>query len=124
MRFGITCNSMVQLLLPPVHILPLPIQVIRYRIKTHYNTILKLIIRIIFIIMSTYIIIYSFPFSIMLFGIQTSVEGCHSRLSLHPDCLLYTVGFFLQGRDLAMHVLGKFAKGLVESSTTECIILL
>ena len=53
-----------------------------------------------------------------------NVEGCCGRLYLHPDCLLHAVGCSSKCMDLAMHILGGLAKGLVVSSAIACIRLL
>ena len=52
------------------------------------------------------------------------VEGHCSRLCLHPHCLLLSLRCSSWGMDLAMHISGEFAKGLVVSSAIACIRLL
>ena len=44
------------------------------------------------------------------------VEGCYSKLGLHLDCLLLAVGCSSKYMDLAMCILGRFAKGLVSGA--------
>ena len=51
------------------------------------------------------------------------VKRHHGRLCLHPDSLLYAVGCSFWGIDLAMDVLGEFAKGLVVSGAAAYITL-
>ena len=50
--------------------------------------------------------------------VPKSVEGYCGGLCLYPECFLPAVGCSSWGIDLAMHVLGKFIKGLVVFSTT------
>ena len=47
-----------------------------------------------------------------------SVEGCYSGIFLNLNCLLHDFRYSFWGIDLAMHVLDKFARGLVVSSAT------
>ena len=47
-----------------------------------------------------------------------SIEGCHGKLYLHPDCLILAMGCSSWGMDLAMHVSGKFVRGLVLLGST------
>ena len=42
-----------------------------------------------------------------------NVEGCSNGLCLYLDCLLHAMGCSSGGIDLAMHLSGKFARGLM-----------
>ena len=56
--------------------------------------------------------------------LRGNVEGCRGGLCLHPDCFLLAVRCSSKCMDLAMHILGGFAKGLVVSGAAACIRLL
>ena len=58
------------------------------------------------------------------FSLRGNVEGCCSGLGLHPDGLLLAVGYSSpKCMDLAMYILGWFAKGLVPGATVRIRLL-
>ena len=57
-------------------------------------------------------------------SLRGNVKGHYGGLFLHPNCFLHAIGCFSWGIDLAMHVLGEFARGLVVSVAAAYIRLL
>ena len=51
--------------------------------------------------------------------LKGNFEEIHEQLYFCADCLLYDVGCFLWGIRLTIHVLGKYAGGLVVFGTAE-----